>query len=292
MGHRHGQPRRRAPLMDMEMIQYHPTTPCKQVLPDHRGSARRGRAPVRGVVASGSWDNLRTEQDGAPIPATSSRAPGRPRSMEGRRTLPDGTVGARHHGQSLESGSTRRFGRSCSWAETLAVGFHIINEPIPTSSLATSDVYGRCEDLNNLKGLPLSPASTPRAVSRAWSVHGGNRLGANSLLDTLIFGRRSGLARRRSLRSQSSSASPEGRARRCRAPGLGARRPRPGQGVAGSSQIRQGAGRDDGQGHVAASYRRGDPDRPGDGQAPPRGGQDRLHRRPRHRLQPGCAGRL
>ena len=28
------------------------------------------------------------------------------------------------------------------------------------------------------------------------SVHGGNRLGANSLLDTLIFGRRSGDARR------------------------------------------------------------------------------------------------
>ena len=33
------------------------------------------------------------------------------------------------------------------------------------------------------------------------SVHGGNRLGANSLLDTLIFGRRSRRARRGDRRS-------------------------------------------------------------------------------------------
>ncbi len=40
------------------------------------------------------------------------------------------------------------------------------------------------------------------------SVHGGNRLGANSLLDTLVFGRRSGAARGRSRARPCRCASP------------------------------------------------------------------------------------
>ena len=53
-----------APLMDMEMIQYHPTTLARQGLSDHRGRPRRGRAPAerQGRAVHGE---VRAEQDGA-----------------------------------------------------------------------------------------------------------------------------------------------------------------------------------------------------------------------------------
>ena len=53
-----------APLMDMEMIQYHPTTLAGPGAADHRGRPRRGRAPLQrpGRALHGE---VRTEQDGA-----------------------------------------------------------------------------------------------------------------------------------------------------------------------------------------------------------------------------------
>jgi len=45
------------------------------------------------------------------------------------------------------------------------------------------------------------------------SVHGGNRLGANSLLDTLIFGRRFGRARRRARQGHGDAHAPASRIR-------------------------------------------------------------------------------
>ena len=53
-----------------------------------------------------------------------------------------------------------------------------------------TDTHGRCWDIEgNWSGLPgLFAAGETACVS----LHGGNRLGANSLLDTIVFGRRAG----------------------------------------------------------------------------------------------------
>ena len=68
-----------APLMDMEMVQYHPTTPRRDRPPDHRGRARRGREPAQLPGRALHGEATRPTRWISPR-ATSSRAPSRPRS--------------------------------------------------------------------------------------------------------------------------------------------------------------------------------------------------------------------
>ena len=119
------------------------------------------------------------------------------------------------------------------------------------------------------------------------SVHGGNRLGANSLLDTLIFGRRSG---EHAARDRKGHGHAHARRR-----GAGARaRPHRRDRVArphGPAHLRdQGrAGQDDGRQGVGVP-RRGPPAPGARGrQAPPGGGQDRGRGRQGLGVQPGRA---
>jgi succinate dehydrogenase / fumarate reductase, flavoprotein subunit len=68
-------------------------------------------------------------------------------------------------------------------------GVDITSEPIHIKPGNHYTMGGVKTDVNGLTGIPgLYAAGEVACVS----VHGGNRLGANSLLDTLIFGRRAG----------------------------------------------------------------------------------------------------
>ena len=104
-----------APLMDMEMIQYHPTTLAPQGLSDHRGRPRRGRAPAerQGRAVHGE---VRAEQDGARL-ARRRLARRADRDQRGPR-LRRRHRRARHHRRAPQSGSTRRCARSSSSAAT------------------------------------------------------------------------------------------------------------------------------------------------------------------------------
>ena len=72
-------------------------------------------------------------------------------------------------------------------------GIDITKEPIPVKPGQHYIMGGVKTDVDGQTDIPgLYAAGEVACVS----VHGGNRLGANSLLDTLIFGKRSGAARR------------------------------------------------------------------------------------------------
>ena len=89
-----------APLMDMEMIQYHPTTLAGPGAADHRGRARRGRPPLQrpGRALHGE---VRAQQDGARL-ARRRLARRADRDQRGPR-LPRRHRGARHHGRAAQA---------------------------------------------------------------------------------------------------------------------------------------------------------------------------------------------
>ncbi len=136
---------------------------------------------------------------------------------------------------------------------------------------------------------PTSTATTPipglyaAGEVACVSVHGGNRLGANSLLDTLIFGRRSGDARGAARCRMRCVDPPAGCCERRRsamideiigrAKGTGRR----------VSEIKEELGHDDERACRGVPRRgRHAPTRCEIVPPPQGGGQDRLHRRPRH----------
>ncbi len=71
------------------------------------------------------------------------------------------------------------------------LGIDLIREPVPVRPGMHYQMGGVKTDVNGATRVPgLYAAGEVACVS----VHGGNRLGANSLLDTIVFGRRSGKA--------------------------------------------------------------------------------------------------
>ena len=71
------------------------------------------------------------------------------------------------------------------------LGIDMIEEPVPVRPGMHYQMGGVETDIDGASPLPgLYAAGEVACVS----VHGGNRLGANSLLDTIVFGRRSGKA--------------------------------------------------------------------------------------------------
>ena len=108
---------------------------------------------------------------------------------EGRGVGPDGAgICARHHGRAAASARSRRCARSSTSARTSPASTSP-REPIHIRPGQHYIMGGVKTDIDGATPIPgLYAAGEVACVS----VHGGNRLGANSLLDTLIFGRRSG----------------------------------------------------------------------------------------------------
>ena len=272
-----------APLMDMEMIQYHPTTLAKKGFLITEGARGEG-AHLLNAQGERFMEKYAPNKMELASRDVVSRAE-QTEINEGR-GFPDGTV-------ALDITVVPRKRIHEALREIVLVGrdfagVDITQEPIRIKPGNHYVMGGVKTDIDGATSIPgLYAAGEVACVS----VHGGNRLGANSLLDTLIFGRRSGqhaAARAKQVEvgrpSQAVLADAERQVSELvgREPGNGRR----------VSEVRRELGRDDGPARRRVPHRRGHPDGAGDREAPSGGGQDRLYRRPRRRLQPGCARRV
>ena len=180
-----------APLMDMEMVQYHPTT-------------LKGKGLLISEAARGEGAYLlnrhgeRFMENYAPnmMELASRDVVSRAEQIEineGRGVNGCVLLDCRHLGKQFIQDRLRQINEE---AKTFA-NIDLTEEPIPIRpgmhyqmGGIKTDVDGRCWDIQeNWKGVPgLFAAGEAACVS----LHGGNRLGANSLLDTVVFGRRAG----------------------------------------------------------------------------------------------------
>ncbi len=172
-----------APMMDMEMVQYHPTT--------LKGS---GVLITEGARGDGAYllnsDGDRFMKTYAPnmMELASRDVVSRSEQTEinqGRGI--DGCVllDCRHLGEKV---IRERLSQIVEIARDFA-SVDIYTEPIPIRPGMHYQMGGIKTDVDGQTRVPgLYAAGEAACVS----VHGGNRLGANSLLDTLVFGRRSG----------------------------------------------------------------------------------------------------
>ena len=172
-----------APLMDMEMVQYHPTT-----LKSNGALMSEGARGEGAYLINAKGDRFMENYA--------------PNMME----LASRDVVSRSEQTEINEG---RGDNGCVFLDCRHLGEKIINEkllqirdlgrdfanvdmatdPVPIRPGMHYQMGGIKTDIDGSTNVPgLYAAGETACVS----VHGGNRLGANSLLDTLVFGRRSG----------------------------------------------------------------------------------------------------
>ena len=227
-----------AKLMDMEMIQYHPTTLAGKGFLITEGARGEGAHLLN---AKGERFMERYAPNKMELASRDVVSRAEQTEINEGRGFPDGTV-------ALDITVVPKKRVHEALREIVLVGrdfagVDITREPIHIKPGNHYTMGGVKTDVDGRTDIPgLYAAGETACVS----VHGGNRLGANSLLDTLIFGRRSGAdaaARAKRIEgSRPSQGGARGRAgddRRDLRPREGLRPPRLGD------QAR--AGHDDGQ---------------------------------------------
>src|ERR671910_358887 len=173
-----------APLMDMEMIQYHPTTLAGLGLPITEG-ARGAGAQLFNAEGERFMEKYAPNKMELASRDVVSRA--EQTEIDAGRGFPDGTI-------ALDITVVPRKRIHEALREIVNVGrdfagVDITREPIHVKPGNHYVMGGVKTDIHGQTPIPgLYAAGECACVS----VHGGNRLGANSLLDTLVFGRRSG----------------------------------------------------------------------------------------------------
>jgi succinate dehydrogenase / fumarate reductase, flavoprotein subunit len=173
-----------APLMDMEMVQYHPTTLAGIGLLITEGARGEG-AHLYNAEGERFMEKYAPNKMELASRDVVSRA--EQTEIDEGRGFDDGTV-------ALDITQVPRKRIHEALREIVNVGrdfagVDITKEPIHIKPGNHYVMGGVKTDTNGLTGIPgLYAAGEVACVS----VHGGNRLGANSLLDTLVFGRRSG----------------------------------------------------------------------------------------------------
>ncbi len=174
-----------APLMDMEMIQYHPTTLAGKGFLITEGARGEG-AHLLNAAGERFMEKYAPNKMELASRDVVSRAE-QTEINEGR-GFPDGTV-------ALDITVVPKKRIHEALREIVLVGrdfagVDITREPIHIKPGNHYTMGGVKTDIHGATEIPgLYAAGECACVS----VHGGNRLGANSLLDTLIFGRRSGI---------------------------------------------------------------------------------------------------
>src|SRR3954463_8864967 len=174
-----------AELMDMEMVQYHPTTLARKGFLITEGARGEGAhlLNAKGERFMERYAPNKMELAGRDVVSRAEQT-----EIEEGRGFPDGTV-------ALDVTVVPKKRIHEALREIVLVGrdfagVDITKEPIhikPGNHYTMGGVKTDTEGRTNVPG--LYAAGEVACVS----VHGGNRLGANSLLDTLIFGRRSGV---------------------------------------------------------------------------------------------------
>jgi succinate dehydrogenase / fumarate reductase flavoprotein subunit len=173
-----------APLMDMEMIQYHPTTLAGNGILITEGARGEGAQlfNAKGERFMETYAPNKLELASRDVVSRSEQT-----EINEGRGFPDGTV-------ALDITKVPRKRTLEALREIVNIGrdfagVDITREPIHIRPGCHYIMGGVKTDTDGATSIPgLYAAGEVACIS----VHGGNRLGANSLLDTLIFGRRSG----------------------------------------------------------------------------------------------------
>ena len=172
-----------APLMDMEMIQYHPTTLARTGI--LMSEAARGEGAYL-LNAAGERFMEKTAPDYMELASRDVVSRAEQTEIDEGRGI-DGNVllDLRHLGRDFIE---QRLG----YLQEVSVeflGIDMAEQPVPVQPGMHYIMGGIKTDVNGATNVPgLYAAGECANVS----VHGANRLGANSLLDTVVFGRRSG----------------------------------------------------------------------------------------------------
>jgi len=171
------------PLMDMEMIQYHPTTLARTGI--LMSEAARGEGAYL-LNAAGERFMEKTAPDYMELASRDVVSRAEQTEIDEGRGI-DGNVllDLRHLGRDFIE---QRLG----YLQEVSVeflGIDMAEQPVPVQPGMHYIMGGIKTDVNGATNVPgLYAAGECANVS----VHGANRLGANSLLDTVVFGRRSG----------------------------------------------------------------------------------------------------
>jgi succinate dehydrogenase / fumarate reductase flavoprotein subunit len=174
-----------APLMDMEMVQYHPTTLKSN------GVLITEAARGEGAYLLNSKGERFMQKDAPNMMELASRdvvsRAEQKEINEGRDV--DGCVllDLRHLGREKIHERLRYINE----VSMDFLGIDLAEEPVPVRPGMHYQMGGIKTDVD---GATLVPGLYAAGECACVSVHGGNRLGANSLLDTIVFGRRSGEA--------------------------------------------------------------------------------------------------
>jgi succinate dehydrogenase / fumarate reductase, flavoprotein subunit len=175
-----------APLMDMEMVQYHPTTLVENGLLITEGARGEGA-----VLLNSEGERFMEKYAPNKMELASRDVVSRAEQTE---ILEGRGVGADGSGIWLDITKVPRKRTLEALREIVNIGkdfagVDITREPIMIRPGQHYIMGGVKTDVNGATSVQgLYAAGEVACVS----VHGGNRLGANSLLDTLIFGRRAG----------------------------------------------------------------------------------------------------
>jgi succinate dehydrogenase / fumarate reductase flavoprotein subunit len=175
-----------ATLMDMEMVQYHPTTLARRGFLITEGARGEGAHLLN---AKGERFMERYAPNKMELASRDVVSRAAQTEIEEGRGFPDGTV-------ALDITVVPRKRIHEALREIVLVGrdfagVDITREPIHIKPGNHYMMGGVKTDVHGASTVPgLYAAGEVACVS----VHGGNRLGANSLLDTLVFGRRAGEA--------------------------------------------------------------------------------------------------
>ena len=175
-----------APLMDMEMVQYHPTTLVENGLLITEGARGEGA-----VLLNSEGERFMEKYAPNKMELASRDVVSRAEQTE---ILEGRGVGVGGEGIYLDITKVPRKRTLEALREIVNIGkdfagVDITREPImirPGQHYIMGGVKTDVDGATSIEG--LYAAGEVACVS----VHGGNRLGANSLLDTLIFGRRAG----------------------------------------------------------------------------------------------------
>src|SRR5688572_24906549 len=173
-----------APLMDMEMIQYHPTTLAGLGLLITEGARGEG-AQLYNAEGERFMEKYAPNKMELASRDVVSRA--EQTEINDGRGFPDGTV-------ALDITVVPRKRIHEALREIVNVGrdfagVDITKEPI---HIKPGNHYVMGGVKTDVEGQTEVPGLYAAGECACVSVHGGNRLGANSLLDTLVFGRRAG----------------------------------------------------------------------------------------------------
>jgi succinate dehydrogenase/fumarate reductase flavoprotein subunit len=176
-----------APLEDMEFMQFHPTGLYGVGVLVTEGARGEGAYLLNGLGERFMKKYAPEKMELAPRDITSRSIQTEIDEGRGIGGKPCVHLDLRHLG---EKRILERLPQITSLAKSF-VGVDPVKDPIPIQPTAHYSMGGVATDVNGQTPMPgLFAAGECACVS----VHGANRLGGNSLLDTVVFGRRAGRA--------------------------------------------------------------------------------------------------